>query len=396
MSEETGRADGKKVDNASADGSLHGIELQQYVDIYKTSSDRSRLALYVAVVASLLVFIGHRNSERATHPIDVPSQIAEYSSPTILKQYKELLVSKAMFISTPIPGVWISTEDLPLIGGLTLLLLTLVLFVCLRREHEHLYLAFFRVRSLCCRPGHEKGTSQANLLYHSLAMTQVLQSPPTLARRGANIGRYVAILISLAYFVPAGTYLYLLLARKTLLWCDGNLGSREVVIPISIAAGLVGLGLLCWLNSRAMGKRWRSAFCRVNPSSQFVPQMGYAAWLWLIPKWAWERKGITKHTVAETLSDVRILPGEDCGVSVVKVEHWVSIAGRQLRHQDVREMARELTKNGRRKAGTIHPRGIRKLDRFRCETSRIQETDHGLQWTVRGWWYYEYGDVVGT
>ncbi len=89
-----------------------------------------------------------------------------------------------MLTSSPIPGVSIDVNDLGVVGGVALVLLTSILVFCVMREHENLYLALYKVRRLCDVPDqdHTHGESAANLLYHRLVMGQVLSSPPTLAQ----------------------------------------------------------------------------------------------------------------------------------------------------------------------------------------------------------------------
>src|SRR6185369_13242776 len=113
--------------------------------------------------------------------------------------------------------------------------------------------------------GKWRGDSNANLLYHALAMSQVISSPPTLARwqRRGVLSHLAAI-----FFVPVVVYAWVLIVNYITITRGRLYG---LFIPLLLALQTIILLLMtmlarsCWLHSRAMGKKWEQAFFRVNP-----------------------------------------------------------------------------------------------------------------------------------
>jgi hypothetical protein len=286
-------------------------ELDQYVDAFRLSSTRSRLALYVVIVATVLIGVTNYNIQAwswprqrikawfhykvwdAQTPPGRPNMKAEPAIPTEIiggnpqllqlarDEYWKQFIARNAFTSSPIPGVSIDANDLGVLGGGALTLLMLVLLVCLMREHENLYLALYKVRQLARLDGHEHGTSEANLLYHALVMSQVLASPPTLARwRNRGILRHFGVI----YLVPLGVHLWVMYTNaKTfdtaVAYVGRDLATRYTDIQWAIAICLAILTVLSLLNSRAMAQRWASAFKAINPVRNRLPQMSFLEWL---------------------------------------------------------------------------------------------------------------------
>jgi hypothetical protein len=190
-------------------------------------------------------------------------------------------------------------NDIGTLGGFALVLLMLVFSFSLAREHENLHLAFYKIRRL-----HEEahaeaegqdprlnGDSRANLLYHALAMTQVLSSPPTLVRWQT---RGFLHKVRLAYFFPAIVYAWV--------WYT-NIQTRSVgaqyhnetsikwfmAIQTVILLVMIFLTIHAWLQASAMDWRWQSMFTMVNRNRQYLPQMEWWEWLKL-DRWAWSKR----------------------------------------------------------------------------------------------------------
>lgn len=151
------------------------------------------------------------------------------------------------------------------------MLLSLLLF-CLSREHDNLYLALFKVRRLHERDSDNgDGESAANYLYHALAMSQVLSSPPTRARWQKS--RAKNLILRLLYLVPLMVQTYIAIINTDSLDIARILGagSALVMLPVYLSVLITGLlGVLAIRYAQACERRWRSAFFRINPSIERV------------------------------------------------------------------------------------------------------------------------------
>lgn len=280
--------------------------IDHYVEALRTSSDRSRYALYVLIVATILIFIATHNIQRDSWPLrrldawyryarrdtktdPQPREIAN-GDPMRLEdvrsEYIKQYAARAVLTTTPLPGVSIDVNDVGLVGGLTLLSLSIVLLACVAREHENLYLSLFKVRALADAEGEDSqaGDSSANLLYHALAMTQVLNAPPTLARW--DRWRCAAALRGI-FVAPAIVYWWVVnddWAHQQITRAYGVTAPERILGEGVVALVIFCVCLVTWFNSSAMGERWESAFFRVNPSRRASQQMSVLMWLRLTPR----------------------------------------------------------------------------------------------------------------
>jgi hypothetical protein len=271
------------------------------------------------------------------------------------EEYLRQFVGRAVMPSSPIPGVSMDVNDLGLVGGIALVLLTLVMLFCLLREHENLQLALYKVRQLCMEDGegYARGDSRANLLYHALAMGQVLASPPTLARwRRRGILRHFGLI----YFTPVGVQLWVFANN----WHTRNVGAQYGVdvnsslwlqAVLLIVISLLSLSAL--LTSRAMAKRWKRAFYRVNPARRVAPQPTLLQWM-KIPdvlrrmrsphnQQPWREKLrsrlVTSLIDALTITDAR-------GKGTISIQHRVQIPTNRIQKADAQRMLDALFKAG--------------------------------------------------
>lgn len=309
------------------------LEIQEYISAFKSSSDRARYIIYVNVIISLLLLVGTWNttswswSRRRIATAEAPLR-AEYLSdferrhpppgavtpapkqppvayPTVAAweqardayvkrqmtenratEYRKAALQRILFVPVPGLGLHVDVNDLGLLGGFTLLVLALLLCLSMVRQHENLYLTFFKVRRLCERDRlcHHDGESMANFLYHSLAMGQVLNYPPTLARWGygsrnkfVGLARWAVLLLPAVVhgLVFATNVVTFDIARTT--W--GRLAFWRMGAQFLLFCGIATLCLLAGLYSRACNYRWRTAFDLINPGLRYVQQRPWSDWL---------------------------------------------------------------------------------------------------------------------
>jgi len=406
-------------------------ELREYVDAFKTSSDRARYALYFVVIATILIGISNNNIQNSSWPLrrldtwykmakpnlqnqtantpvipgtgrppaslesNIPKTIAR-GNPERLRiareEYHRQFISHAILTSSPIPGVWIDANDLGLVGGIALLLLMSVLFFCVAREHENLYLALYRVRSLCELDGYMSGSSPANLLYHALAMRQVLSFPPTLARwrsRGV-LGHF-----GFVFLLPVLVYSWLIWTNFKTREVGSSYGVNMTGLlsfQCIIAAFLLVLGSSTWSLSRAMARRWRRAFFRVNPYREHAPQMTFREWLRLLPK-EQERDLVRDRLVAklvDTLSFTDSYAQQTIAIepqAVTLQTATLGAAGINIKNRNrmVKLLLEVGTKTAKEWCGRGHGE-FEDLVGFRPDQNQLIDG----RWTVHGTWTFRY------
>ena len=256
------------------------------------------------------------------------------------------------------------------------------------------------MRRLCALPGerHADGNSSANLLYHSLAMSQVLSSPPTLARwqrRGLMHRLWIV------FFLPAA-------AHSWTVWTDWHTRAQAKVYgahvwklmaaEFVIAACLWSLSTVAFLNARAMTRRWERAFFRVNPSRVHVDQMAWWEWMKLRRRAGDWRTGRVITELVDTLT----VRDRDAPATVdVEVTREVPRppggGPPRISRPLIQEMAQALKDAGADEAGAYCARigaaGF-ELERFTSDAGRNlselgdERSGSGGTWTVRGTWTF--------
>jgi len=280
---------------------LGASDVQEYVGAFQASSDRARYALFVVITATVLVAIANYNIQDwgwparrlATWYRFAPKDPAVKPEPfpffggdaeqlqTAREEYIKQFVGRSVLAASPIPGVSIDVNDVGIVGGIALCLLMLVQALCIMREHENLHLALYKVRRLHEDEGlmQKHGNSRANLLYHALAMSQVISSPPTLARWE---NRSILNHLYLVFFIPPITYAWVVFVNFDTSARGSIYGAPIVallVLQCTMFVMLVNLAVICLLNSKAMADRWQRAFFRINPRLRKLSQPG--EWQWL-------------------------------------------------------------------------------------------------------------------
>jgi len=386
-------------------------DLREYVDAFRSSSDRSRFALYVIMVASVLIAIATWNAHPGGWPLHrlqawygqpLGKQPFMHGDTVQIKiareEYLREFVARGVMTSSPIPGVAMDVNDLGLIGGTALLLLTLIQLFCLLREHENLQLALFKVRQLCMEDteGHGRGDSRANLLYHALAMSQVLSSPPTLARwRRRGVLRHFGVI----YLIPVAAQLWVL-------WNNAWTRDLGAMYGVDVRTALIVQGILAFLIlvlsvialivSRAMTQRWNRAFYRINPGRWVAPQPSLLTWM----KIGFGRTSQTDrlHTKMLTAMVDSLVIVDPRGTGAVQVKCKIPVQQERIRKPDVARMFEALNTDGERdarawcsaRAGTSYAA----LTNFSLERSEYRPRNDGgpvwADWVVHGRWTFNY------
>lgn len=297
-------------------------QIAGYVQSFKDSSDRSRRTVFVITTICVLILIANWN----LHPSSwartrmrkaaelrasgrFPSmQVPGNAKPTKEQQlaaYNELVIANfpqefvEQMLVVHIPAVGISTDvnEIGMLGGITLSLLMAVLLLSLMRQHENLYLATFKIRRLHERDESKNdGESTANFLYHSLAMCQVLTSPPTLARwtiRGR--GRWVSAAGKLLFLIPAALQAYVLYTNwRSPLTTFYEVLDRQpkLLFQLVLLLILFILGVVCSIYVRAMDRRWRGAFFLINAGHHSTTLASWAVRVKLRSRWSAGEKAL--------------------------------------------------------------------------------------------------------
>jgi hypothetical protein len=403
-------------------------ELDQYVDSFRVSSTRSRVALYVVIVATVLIAVTNYNLQSWSWPrqrirtwfkysvwdaqrqpdkgVLMPPDI--HAAPTIpqeivggdarllqiaREEYWRQFIARTAFTSSPIPGVSIDANDLGIIGGGALTLMMMVLLVCLMREHENLYLALYKVRQYTRLENCSHGTSEANLLYHALVMSQVLASPPTLAR-----WRYRGVLrhFGAIYALPLSVYFWLLYTNSTTFPVAVTYVGREAALRYMkiqwIIAGCLGiLTVLSWLNSRAMAQRWITAFKAVNPLRNRLPQMSFLEWLRVPGRRLFSRLVgpavdhlCAARTSTEIVDTFRAAPERDNLFMAENITAELDDVGYVIKGWQLRELTRRVCAEGMRKAKDQIGDRKPQLLSFLVSSNHVEDGT----WKITGTWRF--------
>ncbi|HEX6088152.1 MAG TPA: hypothetical protein VF266_26715 [Thermoanaerobaculia bacterium] len=380
----------------------------EYVVALRTSTDRARNLLYFVAVTTVLVFAVYHNIAADSWPrrrLDawyryvredgnikpIPQEVAGGDLERLKdlrSEYVEQFASRVVFAASPLPGVAMDVNDLPLVGGLALTLLMILSVTAIAREHETLYLALYKVRLICEEDGAKSahGGSRANLLYHALAMTQMLNSPPTLARWKPR--PLVAPVWRLAFLLPFYVYWRVLeneVATSHVSYIVSEVNAeRNLQVYGTLAAALLLLGLVAWAHTSAMAERWDRAFLRINPQRRAAPQASIFTWL-RIRLTPLTTSRLTRQQLTSAVVDALEVRDQAVDTYEVPVEVRVPCRSRRIRMQHVRRMREQLLLAGSREA---------RLARLSSDWSKIQlvrfaaisSMKRPTEWLVKGLW----------
>lgn len=384
-------------------------DMREYVDAFRTSSNRSRSMLYIVLIATTFIWITNWNAREDNWPLSrigawygaqftPSSQDSAKLLEEARQEYLRQFIGHTVLTSSPIPGVAMDVNDLGVMGGMALVLLMGVLLVCIHREHENLYLALYKVRVLCIQEGeaHKRGNSRANLLYHALAMSQVIGSPPTLARwRGRGALNYLLVVM---FFIPSAVYVWVFLTDWTTqdVVASYHVNARNYLIFEGLASiALLLLSTFSCVYSRAIALRWKRAFYRVNPARRRLDQMRWWDWTKLSsPPWSstsreeprYDKEGHRPRLVAALVDSLDV---RELGLrSNVRVEKQCTING-SVDGRTMQQVADAIYEKGEKRAKAWcadHGAGFQKLVRFRTTRNKVRGSD----WYIEGVWTFMY------
>ncbi len=199
----------------------------------------------------------------------------------IIRIMEEARTENAVVMRMPILGLAFDVNDLGLFSGISFVVLMIMLIFSLSRYHESLFLSLWKVRQICKdeRRPCDRG-SEANLVYHSLAMAQVFSKPPSLARPTGGGGRSLSRIILI---VP-------LLIQGLIFWHDSNTMDIGQMFNDQSTATSIGaqlfciavvliLTLICLAYTRSSEIRWRNTFLAINPCLKGVRQPSWLEWV---------------------------------------------------------------------------------------------------------------------
>ncbi len=289
-------------------------EVAYYAHAFITSSNRVRYAVITITVASTLLFAGHHNSDRlswfnsrvnvayeALHeqvweksadlPKDQKSIAQRWAEARRLKTREEIQehvqsleaarTEHILLLHMPFFGIAFDVNDIGFFGSIALLVLMLMLAFAVSRQHENLYLALWKVRQAWRDEGcPDSPKSYANLIYHTLAMTQQFSRPPSLARWDKRSLRSLSNVLLLSPVIVQAVCL------------QHDWSSRDLGLALNRNATIISLSLqfaslcivtvltvVCLLYTRSNEKRWEKTFFRINPSFDGTPQPSWLEWV---------------------------------------------------------------------------------------------------------------------
>lgn len=363
MGELLGPADAEPIPE-----SLHEhLELAHYIDVFRSSAERVRRVVFIIMIFSVMMLVAQWNTtdeswvprryrtlaELYASVKNLPEADADKAvfAKTVkrfhsrdeleksLDAYGQQRVEKIFLVEIPGLGVTFDINDLGNFCGLAYLLLMLILLFSIMREHENLYLALFKVRRLHDHAARKSdGESTANYLYHALAMSQVLSSPPTLAQwKPSGLKRAVLHAI---FFAPAFVQGYIIYVNARTVGIAKAYGSSALVMLPEYVLFLVNLtlGIATFFYARSCNGRWKSAFLYVNPSLRYVQQQPWRMWL-RFPNAA-PRSHVQRHLWNRVVE--RLHFEEPAADNIASVISSRELSGREISYEDIRELCLDL------------------------------------------------------
>jgi hypothetical protein len=313
-------------------------ELEQYIHSFTVSSDRVRYLLLISLVASILAFMAYWNSlpinwldtrtEKARiafrnelwrepgRRLDIcrsqgpaaaefldPCEVVAENLPWVigrkhsevslkahLEKLEQIRVDRALLVRVPWLGIDFDINDLGAFSAISFSLVAMTLCFALARQHENLYLCLWKVRKLAEGDQHpDRGDSEANFLYHALAMAQVFTRPPSLARWHRDPwSRWV---VQSLLFIPLAVQLLITLsnaysfgvAHSMSSWAANLNMALQVIFTLLVASYV----LPCYFYVRAIDKRWHHAFFTINPQLRNRTHTSWMDWVKIGPSPSW-------------------------------------------------------------------------------------------------------------
>ncbi|HVR40592.1 MAG TPA: hypothetical protein VMU84_15965 [Thermoanaerobaculia bacterium] len=325
-------------------------EIAGYIHAFTQSSDRVRQIIFVITTFCILIFVANWNTNPASWarsrmrkaveqellrrttpmpsqrlPTDRQQALQAIYNEQVLRYYPQKYVEDVLLIEIPAVGISTDVNELGILGGVSLWLMMFILLRALKRQHENLYLSIFKIRRLFERDGQNAdGESRANYLYHSLAMSQVLSTPPTLARWEIQRGQqHVRFLLKLTFVVPAALQVWVAssnyLTANVPRFYFGRMPTWKLGSQFALALLLFLFGFACFLYSRAIDKRWRGVFFLINPGHKAMQAAPWAVWVKLRSRWSRGEKSL-RLELENALRTDRVLGGTaDAGCTEIQI-----------------------------------------------------------------------------
>lgn len=201
----------------------------------------------------------------------------------IILIFEEVWVHSATILHVPILGIVFDINDLGMITGISFVILMIMLVFSISRYHENLFLSIWFVRDISKKEEEPIAPeSMANLVYHSLAMTQIFNNPPTLARYKAKGSAWPLKVVFITIPIIQGAIFIHDISTIDI----GQVYNTSFTI-ISLLVQVISIiinaiiAYMCWHYVRASGIRWKRVFNKINPHLRRIPQPSWREWVFL-------------------------------------------------------------------------------------------------------------------
>lgn len=285
---------------------LTDLEFSEYTRAFYRSSNSVRNILVTLTIAAVVIFTGFWNSyaggwtasrvriaraalenevwDRSTCANETNSivslacswaRLRGLESSEAVKEHLHNLdlkyVDTVLTVRAPVLGVAFDVNDLGIFGGIAFIFLLGWLNFALLREHENLTLCTWKIKKLSETEKGDPG-GQANLLYHALAMGQLLSCPPTLSRRRARPLQNQ--LTKLPLFVPAMVhtiiFAYDMRSMEFATSLNENLAWIGMWIQTTACVINIILTFSCYNTAMKDDRQWRVTFVQANPQFNYT------------------------------------------------------------------------------------------------------------------------------
>ena len=311
-------------------------EIDFHVESFIKSSNLVRYSIIVITVASILLFVGHYNSRTdswfnsrlklaylAMHEkvwlakegeLSGVKELArlwassrQYQTEEEIKEHIKTLedarTHRLLLLEVPFFGVSHDVNDLGIFGSIALSVLMIMLTFSMSRQHENLYLALWRVRRIWdLENRNQSPTSHANLIYHTLAMSQQFSQPPSLARwKTRRFKRLSRVLLLSPLIVQTLSFIHDWNTRELGIIVNERATWTSLFIQAAALVVVFALTSICYMYTRSNELRWISTFECINREFAKLDQPSWLEWVQLIkPK---KKYCTTHHPRLETPKD---------------------------------------------------------------------------------------------
>jgi hypothetical protein len=253
------------------------FEIKDYLEAANDAASRTRTVTIVLIIATVLIGIGFWNSAKWSWPkhrvrtaynADIlESKFLEGIENPQFEEYKKHLqdhilrayVDNVYFIKIPFFGIAFDVNDLGAIGGLSFIIILLLLRFSLSREIKNLNVSFREAES------HD----QLCYFYHALAMRQVFTVPEM---KGERQNWFLARASKLVCILPLFVFFLGISYDYWSIYSWGLYESRVVIIPLAVETAslilIIFLSWKCWERQNHINtiweKNWEKIDRRVN------------------------------------------------------------------------------------------------------------------------------------